>query len=192
MYTEQGVFIEKSDLVQGKTAKLKYSGLLYKHGAEEVYVHLGFGLLWEGLREIKMTRTEDGFEAEIPLEFADTLNFCFRDNAYNWDNNSYQNYSYEVIRMKPSVLTDINQITGSNTQLNNQVKNENRLNDPIPLNQSLVTTFNDEFGFSRLPKNYLRNKKLKIMMYKIFAYIPRILSGYNRRRIGNLLKRKIF
>lgn len=218
MYIDNGVFIDSSDLIQGRFAKLTYNGSMFQQGAQEVYVHLGFGLLWEGLREIKMTRSENGFEAEIPLVKADTLNFCFRDNWNNWDNNSYQNYSYEVKRYEASKPLDTINITeavnDSINQLNHVAEIEaniyidtntvempvqsfkdtsaSKVETSVPhveLSQSLVPTFDNEFSqFRRLPESYLRNKKLRIMFYRMFAYIPRLLNGYTKRRARSIFK----
>ncbi len=222
MYMENGVFIEQSTLVQGETAKLIYNGFLFNQGAEEVYVHLGFGLLWENLSEIKMTKKEYGFEAEILLTMADTLNFCLRDNWNNWDNNSYQNYSYEVSKKKYSKEAQKSTVIETDTYISNDlgsaginipdVSTNNFSETPaynfkdgisesvgststrVETSQSLVPTLDNEYSqFRRLPETYLRNKKMRIMFYRMFAYIPRLLTGYNRRRAKSLLKRsKLF
>lgn len=222
MYMENGVFIEQLTLVQGETAKLIYNGILFSQGAEEVYVHLGFGLLWENLSEIQMTKKEYGFEAKIPLTMADTLNFCFRDNRNNWDNNSYQNYSHEVKKKeftkeppKTTVIqadTYISNDSGSASIITPEVSTNNIPETPVynfkdgigepvestsarvETNQSLVPTLDNDYTlFRRLPESYLRNKKMRIMFYRMFAYIPRLLTGYNRRRAKSLLKRnKLF
>ena len=219
MYTENGIFIDSSNLVQGRFVKLTYCGSLYKQGAEEVYLHLGFGLLWEGQREIKMVRADDGFEAEIPLIQADSLNFCFRDNSNNWDNNSYQNYSYVVKRFESTKTTKLaNTVeTATYTENNSTIispvtssaflesegfgsvptinlkethtKAYGDISASVDLSQSLVPSFESEFAqFRRLPENYLRNKKMRIMLYRMFAYVPRLLNGYNRKKVKSMLK----
>ncbi len=220
MYSENGVFIDQNNLVHGKKAKLTYKGYLYQQGAEDVYVHLGFGLLWEGLREIKMTRTDDGFETQIPLEIADTLNFCFRDNWNNWDNNSYQNYSYDVARSETTNTTSASDTTADTVYSDSKTGMPAETVSPeIPAGtiqdtpacslkeaapstaietaasavepgKSLIPTFGNEFShFSRLPQNYLKNKKMRIMLYRMFAYIPRLLNGYTRKRARSIFKK---
>lgn len=95
--TMQGtVFFDTDDLIEGKTTKLVYKGSLIEKGAEEVYVHFGFGLLWDNLQEVKLTKVTDGFEADIEMQTFDSINFCFRDNNNNWDNNDCQNYSAPI------------------------------------------------------------------------------------------------
>lgn len=48
------------------------------------------------LSEIKMEKTELGFQAEIELIESDTFNFCFRNEKNEWDNNNYENYIFET------------------------------------------------------------------------------------------------
>lgn len=219
MYTQSGITMDKSTLVEGKNAKLTYRGNLYNQGAEEVYVHLGFGLLWEALTEIKMIKNEQGFSAEIPLVKADKLYFCFRDNYNNWDNNSYQNYTYDISKKKlpkahsgtKSAIESNNSfeyITNSTTIVTPNVdtkiiekmgleskseiyatENLGTISEPIEKAFSLVTMAENEFSpFRRLPENYLRNKKMRIMFYRMFAYVPRLLNGYTKKKASTIFK----
>ena len=97
MPVEETVYFDTDTLVEGRTAKLVYKGTLATSGAEEIYVHYGYGLLWENLQETKLEKVaDDTFEASIILSGTDSINFCFRDANNNWDNNSAQNYSYPV------------------------------------------------------------------------------------------------
>ena len=97
MPVEETVYFDTDTLVEGRTAKLIYKGSLAASGAEEIYVHYGYGLLWENLQETKLEKVaDDTFEASITLNGTDSINFCFRDANNNWDNNSAQNYSYPV------------------------------------------------------------------------------------------------
>ena len=73
------VFFDTDNLVEGRTAKLTYKGTLAENGANEIYVHFGFGLLWNNLQEIKLDKVNDGFETEITMTSCEDINFCFRD-----------------------------------------------------------------------------------------------------------------
>ena len=55
MKSKSNVFINAEDLYQGKTAKIVYNGSLAKASNSDVYLHLGFGMMWENLNEIKMS-----------------------------------------------------------------------------------------------------------------------------------------
>lgn len=93
-YLENGVSWTKAP--KKAQLKIQYSGMLAKAGAEEVYLHLGYGEHWEDSILQPMLATQNGFEIEIPLaKSLEPINLCFKDNAGNWDNNNGCNYQYE-------------------------------------------------------------------------------------------------
>lgn len=81
--------------------KINYSGLLADAGAEEIYLHAGVGSQhdWDSPTDIKMKPApeENSWTAELSLETATTVNFCFKDSADNWDNNSGYDWSYQLL-----------------------------------------------------------------------------------------------
>ena len=104
MPIEETVYFDTTNQIEGRTAKLTYKGTLATNGAEEIYVHYGFGLLWENLQEIKLDKVADNtFETTINLASSDSINFCFRDGNNNWDNNSTQNYSMPISKEEVTV-----------------------------------------------------------------------------------------
>lgn len=91
------VYFDTDKLIEGRTAKLIYKGTLATPETNEIYVHYGFGLLWDNLQETKLTKVTEGYyEADITLSCADSINFCFRDDKNNWDNNETKNYTSEI------------------------------------------------------------------------------------------------
>ena len=96
IYYENGVIITPNVVAEGDTATVTYKGLLKNSGADAVYMHVGYGDNWRNTRDIKMDRTYDGFEAQLPVTDFDKLNIVFKDSASNWDNNSGRNYRFEV------------------------------------------------------------------------------------------------
>lgn len=96
MYYENGVLITPNVVATGDTATVTYKGLLKNSGADSVYMHVGFGENWRNTRDIRMNRTNEGFEASVPVTEYDKLNIAFKDSANNWDNNSGRNYRFEV------------------------------------------------------------------------------------------------
>jgi len=96
-YVSSGIILSPALLSKGETAHLKYNGLLAKCGANRVYVHVGFGDDWKKVTDYKMTKTDEGFEAAIPVAIDNTMKVCFKDNAEHWDNNSGENYSFAVL-----------------------------------------------------------------------------------------------
>ncbi len=104
MPIEETVYFDTNNLIEGRTSKLTYKGTLATNGAEEVYVHYGFGLLWENLQEVKLDKVSEGvFEANINLLSHDSINFCFRDGNNNWDNNDAQNYSMPISKEEVTI-----------------------------------------------------------------------------------------
>ena len=80
--------------------KISYAGKLFQDNCEEVYIHYGFGLNWDNLGEIKMEKTELGFQAEVELISSETFNFCFRNAENEWDNNGGQNYVFPIEKVE--------------------------------------------------------------------------------------------
>jgi hypothetical protein len=78
------------------SVKVLYNGLLLQNGANEVWVHVGFGEKWDKAHDYKMEKTDNGFEVNFMVQYSDTLNIAFRDSASNWDNNSGDNYSFGI------------------------------------------------------------------------------------------------
>ena len=97
MSVENAVYFDTDKLIEGRTVTLTYKGVLATPETNEIYVHYGFGLLWDNLQEAKLNKvSDDCYEAEITLISSDSLNFCFRDDKNNWDNNEAKNYTSEI------------------------------------------------------------------------------------------------
>lgn len=92
----KNIFFNTDKLTQNSKVKISYTGKLFQDNSEEVYIHYGFGLLWENLNEIKMEKTDLGFQAEVDLIDKDTFNFCFKNELNVWDNNDNNNYIFEL------------------------------------------------------------------------------------------------
>lgn len=104
MPTQDTVYFDSEKLIEGRTAKLTYKGALATPTTSEIYVHYGFGLLWDGLQETKLDKVDDGcYETEITLGNYESINFCFRDDKNNWDNNETKNYTAEISKEEITV-----------------------------------------------------------------------------------------
>lgn len=86
-----------NSLTNGKTAQITYAGELFKNGSEYVNLVSGFGENWENTTTTPMTKTENGFVAEIEIKDFDTFNFCFSNEHNCWDNNNYFNYVSPIL-----------------------------------------------------------------------------------------------
>ncbi len=96
------IYFDGDDLIIGRPSKIIYKGFLCENEPEEIYMHCGYGLLWEGLQEIKLLKGVDGYEADVTFLNCDDVFFCFRDSEGKWDNNDGQNY---VIAVKKPELS---------------------------------------------------------------------------------------
>lgn len=93
-----GIFLEPVPITLGDELKIKYKGALAESAAGKIYLHAGFGTeAWEKILDVPMKKTRDGgWSVTIPVDEPSNLNFCFRDEAQNWDNNQGRNWSYQV------------------------------------------------------------------------------------------------
>ena len=147
----KNIFFNTEKLVRNSTIKISYTGKVFEDNSEEVFIHYGFGEFWDNLSEIKMDKTELGFQTEITLLDSDTFNFCFRNEKNEWDNNNYQNYVFEL-----------------ETPCLDLVLSDNAYGLDRP---------------NRLRKTYLWSKKIRIAVYKILRYIPKLITGNYKRKV---------
>jgi len=96
MYYKNGLIVTPNVLAEGDKATVIYKGILKESGADEIYMHVGFGEHWHNTQDIKMKKTSEGFETVLPITYDLPLKVAFRDNANNWDNNSSRDYTFEV------------------------------------------------------------------------------------------------
>lgn len=146
----KNIFFNTDKLVENTSVKISYTGKLFQGNSEEVYIHYGFGMNWDHLNEIKMLKTELGFQAEIELLSADTLNFCFRDNNNVWDNNHSENYIFPIEKVELALV----------------VQEDAHISSP-----------------RKLRRSYIWSKKVRLAIYKIITYLPKIISGNYKRKI---------
>ncbi len=74
---------------------ITYHGFL--SNSLELSIVYGFGEAWENTSEVTMQKTDHGFSATIKMLNFDTFHFCFRNNNYEWDNNSNCNYISPIL-----------------------------------------------------------------------------------------------
>lgn len=152
MELTKNIFFNTDKLVANTAVKISYTGNLFQGNAEEVSIHYGFGENWDNLNDVKMEKTDLGFQAEILLDDSDCFNFCFYDENGNWDNNNSQNYSFAIEEL-PTALV---------------------LQEDLSLD-----------GKPRLRRAYIWSKKIRLAVYKIITYLPKLISGNYKRKINN-------
>ena len=152
MELTKNIFFNTDKLVENSKIKISYIGQLFQDSSNEVFIHYGFGSNWDNVTDIKMEKTELGFQAEINLLEGDTFNFCFRNESENWDNNDGKNYIFplEKIQNELLVLDD----------------------EPVSLGSA-----------KKLRRSYLWSKKVRLAVYKIITYLPKLISGNYKRKV---------
>ncbi len=151
----KNIFFNTDKIVENSKVKISYVGTLYQAGSEELYVHYGFGINWENVSDIKMEKTELGFQCEIEIGESNCLNLCFRNGNGEWDNNNGMNYSFPIEKVEP---------------------------EDIEL--SLVVAEDSGMQVHKgLRKSYIWSKKVKLAVYKIIKFFPKIISGNYKRKI---------
>ncbi len=82
----------------GKRISILYNGRLKNTGAEQIYLHYGQGNKnsWHRVNEQPMENQAQGWEKTVQLAENKQLNFCFKDNTDNWDNNQGSNWAYRI------------------------------------------------------------------------------------------------
>jgi len=151
MELTKNIFFNTDKLIKNTSVKISYTGSFFEDGSEDVYIHYGFGINWDNLSEVKMEKTELGFQSEIELLDSDSFNFCFRNENNEWDNNNSENYVFEL----------------ENPNLDLIVSNfDSSLDRP-----------------NRLRRSYLWSKKIRLAVYKIITYVPKLISGNYKKKI---------
>ncbi|HPT87138.1 MAG TPA: carbohydrate-binding protein [Bacillota bacterium] len=92
---DQPVSIEAFVTQDTQQLHVYYQGLLKNAGAKEVYLHYGTHD-WANTTTVKMERNYNGsFTARIQPDSPE-VEFCFKDNADNWDNNNGLNWKAHI------------------------------------------------------------------------------------------------
>lgn len=150
MELSKNIFFNTDKLVQNSKIKISYTGALFQANAEEVFIHYGFDNDWKEINEIKMDKTDLGFQAEVELPAYDTFNFCFRDVNNNWDNNETANYVFDLEKSETALA------------IREELSVETR---------------------RHLRKSYIWSKKIRLAVYKLLVYVPKLISGNYKRKL---------
>lgn len=92
----RNIFFNTDKIVEGANIKVTYAGYLFQNGSQNVTVHCGYGPDWKNGQDIQMQKTDLGFQANINVAGSDTLNFCFKNENEQWDNNGGANYIFGI------------------------------------------------------------------------------------------------
>jgi len=150
----KNIFFNTDKLVENSKVKISYTGKLFEENNKNVYLHYGYGINWDNISDVEMTKTELGYQAEIELMSSDSLNLCFRNSNNEWDNNNGQNYTFKIEKVEVSLVPQ---------------------------------EFTSELDAPRrLRKSYIWSKKIRLAIYKMIHYFPKLISGnYKKRQSEN-------
>lgn len=100
-YSDNGILVSKDMLSIGDEIEVIYRGLLAENGADQVFLHGGYGNEWKEKFFLPMKRGDElEFRTLLKLNKSGELHITFKDSANNWDNNSSENYSFKIKRTK--------------------------------------------------------------------------------------------
>ena len=151
MELSKNIFFNTDKLVENSKVKISYTGTLFQDASQEVSIHYGFGYNWDNVKDIKMEKSELGFQTEIQLDSSESLNFCFYNENGVWDNNNGNNYIFPIEKQQNSLIV---------------------LDDePVSLGNA-----------KKLRRSYLWSKKIRLAIYKIITYLPKIVSGNYKKK----------
>ncbi len=147
----KNIFFNTDKLVQNSKVKISYTGNFFQNASEEVFFHYGFGTNWNNVKDVKMEKTELGFQIEIEIGSDETFNFCFFNEKGEWDNNNGNNYIFNIEKnpVELVVLDD----------------------EPVSLGT-----------IRKLRKSYIWSKKMRLVVYKIITYLPKLISGNYKKK----------
>ena len=100
----KNIFFNTDKLIPFAKIKISYTGNLFNETSEEVYIRYGFGNDWNNTIDIKMNKTELGFQTEIELTDDSSFDFCFYNSKDEWDNNEGKNYSFEIEPITQTII----------------------------------------------------------------------------------------
>ena len=164
----KNIFFNTDKLVENSDVKISYTGKFFQDNSEEVFIHYGFGINWDNINEIKMERTELGFQSEIHIGEGETFNFCFKNNNNEWDNNNCNNYIFDIEKKQTESA-----LTGESVPVEKQTELIVLEDEPLSLGSA-----------RKLRRSYLWSKKIRLAVYKLITYFPKILSGNYKRRLS--------
>lgn len=100
----KNIFFNTDKLTPYIKVKITYAGKFFEEKSKEVFLHYSFNDNWENAKDIKMEKSELGYQAEIDLNNNKTLNICFFNENDEWDNNSSNNYNFPIEEAEFSLI----------------------------------------------------------------------------------------
>jgi hypothetical protein len=192
------IYFNTDKLVENTNVKVSYTGKFYQGDNDKVFIHYGYGQNWDNIQEVEMQKTDLGYQAELNLAGNDTINFCFKNQNNEWDNNFGENYIFNIEKssvndlgittfgsQEPVVENNFESIvTPSANELNTIInpiseltsnKQETANVDQQPVTSLAVQKKSKSFGYW--------TKKVTDSIINFFAAVPKIITGNYKRNV---------
>jgi hypothetical protein len=198
------IYFNTDKLVENADIKVSYTGKFYQDENEKVILHYGYGKDWNNVNEIEMKKTDLGYQAELNLAGSDSLNFCFKNQNNEWDNNFGQNYIFNI--EKPEIIQPVqNQEQRTLVFLGKNFKQPDLLSESLEATQSLdnIETIQcieipqselqqqeqneekTEQAIALAPTGFIYwTQKVREAVCKFFSYVPKLISGNYKRNLN--------
>ena len=199
------IYFNTDKLVENTNVKVSYTGKFYQGDNDKVFIHYGYGKNWDNIQEVEMKKTDLGYQTELNLAGNDTINFCFKNQNNEWDNNFGENYIFNIEKssvndlgvttfgsQEPVIESNFeNIVTPTATELNSiinpiaelttnkceQATNVNVEQQPVT---ALAVKKQNSFGSW--------TKKVTDSIINFFAAVPKFITGNYKRNVNKKAK----
>ena len=202
------IYFNTDKLIENTDVKVSYTGKFYQDENEKVFLHYGYGKDWNNVKEVEMKKTDLGYQAELNLEGSESINFCFKNQNNEWDNNFGQNYIFNIEKPEIQQADQIHEqrtlvFLGKNFKqpdLLTEGIEQNSVSDTIDTIETIQCTeipqskseFNQEAQEQKqeqalvlAPTGFVYwTQKIRETVCKFFSYVPKLISGNYKRNVS--------
>lgn len=181
------IFVD-GNLIKNSTIKIRYKGKFAIEFSNHVYISFGYGTEWKNMQEKEMIWDGTCFFVEIDLIESGKLNFCFKNDFGNWDNNNGNDYTMLIASEEITEKIEKN--------ISSQIELEERIDDSSDTNnlqeKETKKTFNKEDLYKSIHVSEKIDARRKYMVKEkeesLFEYVNN-QKRYNEKsaHIGNIL-----
>lgn len=184
-------------LSKNSLAIINYFGFL--NTSDKIYIEYSYdkdAFSNNLIRRAEMSKISDYSFALISLESADNLYFRFSDDFGHFDDNNGQFYQKEISSQEEALYTNSTTLLSEYEYLNlnnksniiNKISNEDlhidNFDETSSQTMALVPIKEHSLARKGLRFSYKLNKRIKLLLIKLFRKLPSFITGNYRRRIN--------
>lgn len=199
------IYFNTDKLIENTKVKVSYTGKFYQGNNEKVFIHYGYGKNWNNVKEAEMQKTDLGYQTELQLTGDDTVNFCFKNQNNEWDNNCGANYIFNIEKTPNTLSSTIsgvieNTVTGTPNSIDTTIETTGNIVKQLvvgnagvevqtntiesQINQQQDQQQNQSTSIALAPKGFaLWTQKIKTTVCNFFSYVPKLISGNYKRKV---------